>query len=646
MIRKSDGSELDGQQPEAVRSLNMSTHLRDWLAFAAVLSLAATASAASTNLLVDFEFNEGSGTRITDSINSLVGTPGNPSNPPTFITDSPSGQAGDTAVQFENGQYFQVNDPTTRIQFDTNSPSFTLEAWVKLPEGNPSGRMVFFYSNGKGGAVSFSVNSDRTVFVTTLGRADLPSAAAIPDDGAWHHIAVSYDDAAQELNFYVDGELGDTQSYTSGVFLNRSTAQPIFGVGAEWNGALRYTGALDRLKVHRGVLPPAQLDSRAIPAGGAAQLTFASPTATPLGFSMTVNQIGGALADTNSIALSLNNANVVPSTVTQSSSTTIITYNVPTTPFPSGSTNAVNLVLKDTKGTTYTNNANFVVATYATLPADALVTADTSKRGFKIRTYQLEAPSDQGTVSTIAYNENLLAGNFGANVANTSDPVAGNADINGFFTWPGVINFNADPSRADGYFTPPDFEQSTFPGLPGITDSNENFAQEILTALTFPSPGVYTMAVVTDWTGFPDQDDGFQLRAGANPTNAASSVVIGFFDSAAPEGPGRGAANSPLQFYVPRAGSYPFRLMYYQSTGGAQLEWVLVNSDGTRSLVNDTNSISGYYAWTAAPSAPDLSVARSAGGITLTFAGTLQSADTISADGRPSGDAASAGMSF
>jgi hypothetical protein len=504
-----------------------------------------------------------------------------------------------------------------------------LEAWVKLPDGNPSGRMVFFYSNGKGGAVSFSVNNDRSVFVTTLGRADLPSAAVIPDDGAWHHIAVSYDDPAQELKYYVDGQLGDTQAYSSGVFLNRPTAQPIFGVGSEWNGALPYTGSLDRLKIHAGVLSADQLDFRAVPPAGTAQLTFASPTATPLGFSMTVNQIGGALADTNSIALSLNNSNVIPSTITQSSSATIITYNLSATPFASGSTNAVSLALKDNKGTSYTNNASFVVATYASLPASALVTADTTKRGFKIRTYQLEAPSDQGTVSSIAYNEDLLSGKLGANVASPSDAVAGNTDTNGFFTWPGVINFDADPSRADGYFTPPDFEQSTFPGLPGSTDSNENFAEEILAALTFPSPGMYTMAVVTDWTGFPDSDDGFQLRAGADPTNAASSVVVGFFDSAAPDGAGRGAANSPLQFYVPKAGSYPFRLMYYQTTGGAQLEWVLLNPDGTRSLINDTNSIPAYHVWTAAVSAPTVSVARSAGGITLTFTGTLQNADTV-----------------
>jgi hypothetical protein len=63
--------------------------------------------------------------------------------------------------------------------------------------------------------------------------------------------------------------------------------------------------------------------------------------------------------------------------------------------------------------------------------------------------------------------------------------------------------------------------------------------------------------------------------------------VLGFFDANAPAGPARGMANAPFQFYVAKAGSYPFRLMYYQSAGSANLEWFILNSDGTRTLIND-----------------------------------------------------------
>lgn len=618
-----------------MESITMPTHIPRLISLGllttALVSFAATASAATTNL-VDFEFNEGSGTKITDNLNSLVGTPGTSGNAPTFVTDSPSGQAGDTAAHFETGQYFVVNDPSTALQLDPNSPSFTLQAWVKF-ETNPSQRMVFFYSNGKGGALSFSVQTDRTVFVTTLGRLDITSAAAIPDDGAWHHIAVTYDDPTQTLTFYVDGQVGDTQSYTRGVYINRPTAQTFFSVGAEWNGFLQFVGSLDRLKITSGVLTADQLDSKAIPPAGAATLKFASPTASPLGFSITVNEVGGAATDTNTISLALNGAKVNPSSVTKGATSATIGYNVPSTPFPSGSSNTVSLTIKDTKGNSYTNNASFVVTTYSTLPASAVVTADTTKKGFKIKTYQIDGPSSTGTVGTIAYNENLLAGKLGPNVATVPDPVAGNVDSQGYYTWPGVINFDVTTSNGDGYFTPPDYPQESFPGIPGTGSSpNTDFAMEILTAVNFKTPGMYTMAAVTDWTGFPDADDGFQLRAGPNPTNAASSVVLGFFDAQAPVGPTRGVADSPIQFYVPQAGSYPFRLMYYQSTGGAQLEWDMFNADGTRSLVNDTtNSVSAYYQWTAptTPTTPTLKIATATGGVTLTFTGSLQSADAV-----------------
>src|SRR5690242_20743484 len=134
------------------------------IAGAVCLSVHLTAA----NALVDFEFDEGTGTKVTDSINSLVGVPGDPSKPPTFEASAPSGKAGDFAIHFEPGQYMTVNDPDTRVKLDPNNPSFTLQAWVKF-YGQPAGRMVFFYSNGPGGVISFSVNNDRTVFVTTLG---------------------------------------------------------------------------------------------------------------------------------------------------------------------------------------------------------------------------------------------------------------------------------------------------------------------------------------------------------------------------------------------------------------------------------------------------------------------------------------------
>ena len=87
-----------------------------------------------------------------------------------------------------------------------------MQAWVKF-KGNPANRQVFYYNNGPGGALSFSVFTNRTIFVTTLGVKDQASNAKIPDDGNWHHIAVVHENK-KEFRFYVDGALADTQAYT------------------------------------------------------------------------------------------------------------------------------------------------------------------------------------------------------------------------------------------------------------------------------------------------------------------------------------------------------------------------------------------------------------------------------------------------
>ncbi len=492
--------------------------------------------------LIDFGFDEGSGTTVTDSINSLSGSPGTPANPPTFESVAPSGQAGDSAIHFESGQYFVVNDPDTRVQFDTNNPSFTLQGWVKLPETPPS-RQVFFYANGPGGAVSFSVNNNRTVFVTTLGIADVASQAFIPEDDGWHHIAVVHQHGT-EFRFYVDGVLGDTVPYSSGV--NFSRTQRLFSIGSEWNGALQFIGSVDRLKIFSGILGESQLDSKPVPPVGTGGLIIARPSVSPFGFSIGVTDAAGSVLNPNTIALSFNGTPVTPTTVSKSGATTTISYSAPNAPLPSGSNHSIGLTVQDNRGTSSTSTASFAVPAYATLPTAAGLpdgAVDKTKQGFRIRTYQIDGGTQE---STIAYNEALLAGEQGPNVANLTD--VGGVDANGYFTWTSYINFDTTLG-ANGYFNDPDFVTSLFPGIPGTpetTGPDENFVEEILAALEFTAPGMYTMAVNTDWTGFPNGTDGYLVRAGTNPLDPNSSVRVGFFDALAPEGPARGVANSPF----------------------------------------------------------------------------------------------------
>ncbi len=174
---------------------------------------------------------------------------------PAFSTDSPTGAAEDYSMEFSvAGQRVVVADPDQALTLDTGD--FTIQAWAKF--GPQTARAVLFFNNGPGGAVSFSV-LDRTVFVTTLGILDQPSLAAIPDDDAWHHLAVVHDATALEFRFYVDGALGDTVPYEGGVLIDVRTATEFY-IGSEPTGGLPFVGKLDRLTISAGVVPEEELD--------------------------------------------------------------------------------------------------------------------------------------------------------------------------------------------------------------------------------------------------------------------------------------------------------------------------------------------------------------------------------------------------
>jgi hypothetical protein len=178
---------------------------------------------------------------------------------PVWTNDVPSRRTNDTALSFDGNDRVRVIDETPIVTLETGD--FTVQAWVKFGT-LPGARSVLFFNNGPGGAISFSVTSDRRVFVTTLGIADTPSAAIVPNDSLWHHIAVIHRNGT-DLRFYVDGVLGDTIPYTAGVIKTRTDT--FFTVGSEGTGGLAYRGLLDRLQLSDEAVDPTTLDYLAVP---------------------------------------------------------------------------------------------------------------------------------------------------------------------------------------------------------------------------------------------------------------------------------------------------------------------------------------------------------------------------------------------
>ena len=109
-------------------------------------------------------------------------------------------------------------------------------------------------------------------------------------------------------------------------------------------------------------------------------------------------------------------------------------------------------------------------------------------------------------------------------------------------------------------------------------DSSEYFTMEAIAYLHL-SAGVHTFGV--------NSDDGFALSAGATPTEQSLALM-------SHEG-GRGISDSDPQnlvdVLVRQKGDYAFRLVYYQGTGDAAVEWFTYNrGTGVATLVNDLDN--------------------------------------------------------
>ncbi|HYE33684.1 MAG TPA: hypothetical protein VEH27_19850 [Methylomirabilota bacterium] len=317
-------------------------------------------------------------------------------------------------------------------------------------------------------------------------------------------------------------------------------------------------------------------------------------TSSGIGFAAQIEN-GGAprTLNVNSIVATLNGTNVATQ-VTQSGDVFTVSYSG--APLAVGSTNVVNLTFSDngTPANTQTVQRTFVVQPYQVIPAAYAVTGvNTSLPGFKAYVHQIGGARNPGDVNSIQNAERQLAGVIIDPLTGT--PYANEADlslaVNGAFNVPGVINWNQDAPAATGSFsdaTTPARVDEPIPGIPGMNGSIDNIAAEIMTFLELKA-GAYTMGV--------NSDDGFKVTVGPNPRDAMS-LVLGSF------GTGRGVADSLFNFVVQQDGIYPFRLLWWEGTGGAAVEWFMVSPSGEKILINDREIPGAVKAYREGPAGP------------------------------------------
>lgn len=324
---------------------------------------------------------------------------------------------------------------------------------------------------------------------------------------------------------------------------------------------------------------------------GADNVIIGQLVANPIGFTIATIDSGQGVSDTNTVQLVFNGAPVTATRITKADGTTTIGWENVAAPLAIGSTNTVVLTIRDTIGRSKTETRTFVTAPYVTIPASYAVTGvNTAQGGFNFKVHQTAIRNQE---NTIARAEQQLQNLRGGNVASTTLPgFTGNV-----YAETAVINYSQPTTdgvtpEQNGFFRENvneptlSFPDVLIPGIPSATEFNpdssfytDNIAAEITSYVHFAAPGAYNVIF--------NSDDGFRTTVSDSLSEVLTSIIVSEADI------GRGSVDSVATIYVPVAGYYPFRSVWFEGGGGANLEWSsqrLAPDPTARRLVNGTEA--------------------------------------------------------
>lgn len=378
------------------------------------------------------------------------------------------------------------------------------------------------------------------------------------------------------------------------------TGTTVFAPRSRVQVAVQYTDNTGRLIRDTGeFIAPGYMTLAASPRSLTATLTDAEW--------LTINEAAG-------IQLEVNGAAVTPASVTRVENSVVIQY-TPATFFPSGSRQTVRATYRSATGQILNETVGITTPTFETIPATLATALGTgADAGMLWRTHQVAT----NRPTTLAAAEQQLLGLLGPTIHDTS------LEVNGLFPID-FVNFDEAGGEAGNFKSSGEGELAVsdglIPGIPGVGEvsNTDNVVGETRTFVQIPTAGLYTMVV--------NSDDGFRLSVGT--TNSPVAKVLGQFDG------GRGSADSLVYFQITQPGVYFFRLLWMEGTGGSNVEWFTVNPNGTRALVNgtQTGSLVSYRRRTVAePSTTPAgvqSIVRDGANVKITYTGTLKSSATL-----------------
>lgn len=313
------------------------------------------------------------------------------------------------------------------------------------------------------------------------------------------------------------------------------------------------------------------VDNVSISTTPAIQPVFQGVTGSTNSFRINILNIAAAQT-TNFAFVSLDGVDVT-SQIVVSNYLDISTHGLYThaTRFPASSTHAVVVHFQDALGQRFTNTANFAVPQWFSLdPGTAIPLAqvDTSQPGFKVRSYQ----GNRFEANQLRWTEEKVIGLRGPNIADQSGATGG------FMSWNDAVKIS---NGAGGTLFPNLATPFTAFGIgngnPPAPSVADNSALELFGYIYFPSSGIYALNV--------GSDDGFRLSFSGNPLDRMGPVASQFDG-----GRGRAEPGDQVLIDVSQPGCYPFRFLWENGGGGADLQWLSGTDASTYALINDTNN--------------------------------------------------------
>jgi hypothetical protein len=169
------------------------------------------------------------------------------------------------------------------IDFSTNAnATFSVQAWVQGPVGQPSGAGLISkgYNGGEQFALDINGNKYRFIVRDAGGNAYSVTAPTGPD-GNWHFIVGVCDEINGTVSLYVDGLLATgTTPISSGAGLLATTQQVTIGARGSVAGLdddLQFSGYLSDLAAFNYALSPGQVGTLYTAAGYSLGFTFVPP---------------------------------------------------------------------------------------------------------------------------------------------------------------------------------------------------------------------------------------------------------------------------------------------------------------------------------------------------------------------------------